>query len=169
MLWSLTLPLLLGAAQESPGWKTFTSKEGGFTVSLPCTPAEERQRVQTATGHLDVVVFVAEGPNETSYVVGYSDLPAAEVKPGSEKRRLDFARDGAVAKARGTLRSERLFEQAGHPGRELVIEQKTGTVVRLRILVVGRRLYQIMAVGPGSVVQHRDGGTFFLDSFRLDK
>ena len=51
-----------------------------FSVMLPCTPTEERQRVKTATGQLEVSVFLAEDKNDTSYVVSYSDLPEGEVK-----------------------------------------------------------------------------------------
>jgi len=141
---------------------------GSFTVALPCSPTEDRQRVKTASGQLEVNVFLAEDKNNTSYVVSYSDLPEAETKKGTEQKRLDFARDGAVAKARGKLRSEKPVELAGHPGRELVIDTDNELVVRLRIYVAGRRLYQVMAVGPGAAVLQRDG-TFFLDSFRLDK
>jgi hypothetical protein len=166
--WALTLPLLLGAAQDNASWISFISKEGGFRVSLPATPAEKTQRVKTATGQLEVTVFLVEDKNDTSYVVSYSDLPRAEVKDGTEQKRLDFARDGAVAKARGKLRSEKTLALEGHPGRELIIENGTEAVVRLRIYVVNRRLHQLMAVGPGNVVLGRDG-TFFLDSFRLDK
>ncbi len=168
MLWSLTLPLLLGATQESPAWETFTSKEGAFSVKFPCAPAEERQKVKTATGQLNVAVFLAEDKNDASYVVSFSDLPEAETKKGMEQKRLDFARDGAVTRARGKLRSEKAIELVGYPGRELVIESAAELVLRVRIFVVNRRLYQVMAVGPGAVVLHRDG-TFFLDSFRLNK
>jgi hypothetical protein len=168
MLWSLTLPLLLGATQESPAWKTFASKEGNFTIAFPCTPVEERQRVKTATGQLDVVVLLSEDKDDTSYVVSYCDLPEADVKKGAEQKRLDFARDGAVSKARGKLRSEKGLTLAGYPGRELLIENESEQVVRLRLFIVRRRLYQVVAVGPGAVVAHRVG-TFFLDSFHLSK
>jgi hypothetical protein len=168
MFWTLTLPLLLGATQDGPAWKTFTCKEGAFTVALPTTPTEQRQRVKTATGQLDVAVFLAEDKHDVSYVVSYSDLPESEVKKGTEKKRLDFARDGAVSKARGKLRSEKAIELAGFPGREVVIENDSEVVVRLRIFVVQRRLYQAMVVGPGAAVLGRDGA-FFLDSFHLDK
>src|SRR5689334_18808893 len=86
--WSLTVPLLLGAMQETAAWKTYTSKDGGFSISLPGTPMESKQRVKTATGQLDVVLLVAEGKNDVAYVVSYSDFPPAEVKPGTEGKRL---------------------------------------------------------------------------------
>src|SRR5437763_13445961 len=104
----LTLPLVLGAVQPEnlpAGWRVFTSKEGRFSIALPGTPEEKKQRVTTATGNLDVFLFTVEGKNDSAYVTSYSDLPAGEVPPGSEEKRLDFAREGAVDRARGKLRS----------------------------------------------------------------
>jgi hypothetical protein len=166
--WTLTIPLLLGAGQENADARRFVSTEGNFSVVFPCTPSQDHQRVKTASGHLDVEMFLAEGKNDVSYVVSYSDLPEAEAKKGTEAKRLNFARDGAVTKSRGKLRSEKPIELAGYPGRELIIDTDTESVLRLRIFVVERRLFQVMVVGPGANVLQRDG-TFFLDSFRLGK
>jgi hypothetical protein len=164
----LTLPLIFGAAQQEnlpAGWSVFTSKEGGFSVALPGTPVESKQRVMTATGNLDVYLFVVE-KGDTACVISYSDLPAAEVKAGTIEKRLDFAREGAVDKARGKLRSEKKIELNGHPGRELVIEAEKDVVIRMRIYIAGRRLHQAMAMGPGGFSQSKDAG-LFLDSLKL--
>jgi hypothetical protein len=167
---SLTLPLVLGGAPGDlpDGWKLLTSKEGGFEVALPGTPIKSEQRVKTATGQLDVTVFALEAGRDTTYVVSYSDLPADEVKPGRETKRLNFARDGAVANARGKLRSEKKITLDGHPGRELVIETRTDVVIRMRVYAVKQRLYQVVAMGPGAFHQSKDAA-LFLDSFRLLK
>jgi hypothetical protein len=168
----LTLPLMLGAAQPEnlpQGWRVFTSKEGSFSVKLPGAPEERKQRVTTATTTLDVYLFLVEAKEEgAAYVVSYSDLPADEVKPGAENKRLDLARDGAVEKARGKLRSEKKIELDGFPGRELVIETPKDVVIRMRLYAVKQRLYQAMAMGPGGFAQSKDA-TLFLDSLRLGK
>lgn len=166
----LTLPLVLGAQQENlpAGWSVYTSKEGGFSMALPGKPAESKQQVKTATGHLDVYLFVVEGKADSAYVVSYSDLPAAEVKAGSADKRLDFAREGAVSNARGKLRTEKKIEIDGFAGRELVIETDKDVVIKMRIYAVKQRLYQTMAMGPGGFFQSKDA-TLFLDSLRLIK
>jgi hypothetical protein len=166
--WSLTLPLLLGAVQEAPSWKSFTSKEGGFTASFPVMPEEKKQLLKTATGQMDVRVFLAEDKNDISYVVSISDLPAKDYKKGTEEQRLDFAREGALNSSRGKLRSEKKIMLDGYPGRDLIIDAENGSVIRLRLYAVGRRLYQVLAVGPATVATSRDV-TFFLDSLRLVK
>jgi hypothetical protein len=167
---SLILPLALGGAPgELPdGWKLLMSKEGGFEVAFPGTATKSEQRVKTATGQLDVTLFVLEAGRDTTFVVSYSDLPADEVKPGREAKRLNFARDGAVTNARGKLRGEKKIMLDGHPGRELVIETPTDVVIRMRIYAVGQRLYQTVAMGRGAFHQSKDAA-LFLDSFHLLK
>lgn len=167
---TLTLPFALGGVPDDlpAGWKALTSPEGGFKVALPGTPTKSEQRVKTATGQLGVTVFVLDAGRDATYVVSYSDLPADEVRPGREKKRLDFARDGAVANARGKLRTEKAIMLDGNPGRELVIETKTDVVIRTRVYAVKQRLYQSMAMGPGAFHRSKDVA-LFLDSFRLLK
>ncbi len=167
----LTLPLALGAAQPQnllAPWRVFTSKEGGFAVALPGSPSETKQRVRTATGHLDVYLYVVEGPDDAAYVVSYSDLPPEDVKAGAEQKRLDFAREGAIDNARGKLRSEKPITVDGFPGRDLLIETDKDLAIRMRIVVARRRLYQAMAMGTGRFIQSKDAAQF-LDSLRLEK
>jgi hypothetical protein len=167
----LGLALVLNAAQQEnlpAGWIVYTSKEGGFSVALPAKPAESKQRVVTATGHLDVYLFIVETKGDAAYVVSYSDLPAAEIKAGTAEKRLDHAREGAVDNARGKLRTEKKIELGGFPGRELIIETDKDVVIKMRIIAVNKRLYQTMAMGSGAFFQSKDVG-HFLDSLKLIK
>lgn len=160
----MTATLLLAGVPDL-GWLTFEAKEGGFSVMLPKTPAERTQRIKTAMGQLDVHLFVVE-KSPASYVVSYSDVGEADAKKATQEKRLDHARDGAVSSTRGKLRSEKKLEFEGCPARELWIENEKETVIRMRIVVSGRRLYQLMVIGPGAVAQSREAAAF-LDSFKL--
>lgn len=166
----LTLPLLLGGAQTENlpgGWSVFTSKAGGFAVALPGKPEESKQRVLTASAKLEVYLFAVE-TKEGAYVVSYCDLPADEVTPGSEPKRLDLARDGAVNNAKGKLVSETERKLDNYPGRELDIAADKGQRIRMRIVAVKNRLYQAMALGSAKFAQSKDAARF-LDSLKLVK
>ena len=166
----LLLPALLGAAGDAlpPNWKMFSQKAAGFTVAMPELPKEKKQKVDTATGQLQVTLYVAEGRDDSVFVVSHSDLPEADLKKGSVDRRLDQARDSAVSSARGKLRGEKPLMMNGHPGREITIENPRGAViVHMRIFLVQHRLYQIMVLGDGSFSAKEVA--FFMDSFRLIK
>ena len=161
----LSLTLLLGATQDVK-WTDLTPKAAGFSVKMPGTATEKKQKVKTAAGDLNVVLWVAEGRNDSVFVVSYSDF--AEVDPKAVEKKLDHARDGAVNSARGKLRSEKAIELAGQPGREIVIEKAGETIVRMRIYLAKRRLFQVMVLGSGPIFATKDVETF-LDSFRLNK
>jgi hypothetical protein len=164
--WSLTLPLLLGATQDD--WKVFTPKDGGFTVKMPSTPTETKKKV---TGQLDAIIAVAEGRNDSYFVVSYCDIPAADLKKGTEQKRLDQACKGAKDSSGGDkLRSEKPITIDGHPGREIFIEKNGEVIARMRIYLVSNRLYQVMVLGNGRVFSAKDNDVgSFLDSFRLNK
>ena len=161
----LSLTLLLGATQDTK-WTDVAPKDAGFSVKMPGAATQKKQKGKAPTGDLNVILWVADGPNESVFVVSYSDF--AEVDPKSVEKRLDHARDGAVNSARGKLRSEKPIELGGHPGRELVIEKAGDTIVRMRIYLARRRLYQVMVLGSGPTFAAKDVETF-LDSFRLNK
>ena len=96
---TLFLPLLAAAGQDG-AWQEFKGKEGGFTVLMPGKPKEIQQPVRTPTGTIDVTLYAVElKGGEASYAVGFAEFPEQTVKPGTTGRRLDNARDGAVANA----------------------------------------------------------------------
>jgi hypothetical protein len=161
--WSLALPILLGAAQDD-SWKLFEPKDAGFSVKMPVMPTEKKQSVKTATGKLDVILHIADGRNDSLFVVSYSDFDKADLKKKEDvEKRLEQARDGAIASARGKLRSDDKIKLKEHSGREIVIEKDGEVVVKMRIFLVKNRLYQVMVLGNAPA---QDVG-IFLASFSL--
>jgi hypothetical protein len=169
--WGLTLPLLLGAAQDDlpANWKTVAPKDGGFSVAMPGAPNKAAKKIATSKGHLEVTLWSVEGRNDTVFVVSFCDFAEAELKKGDIEKRLDQARDGAVSSSRGKLQSEKMVDltegKARHPGRDLVIENAGSVIARMRIYLVNRRLYQVMVLGAAPTKE----AAIFLDSFRLSK
>jgi hypothetical protein len=160
----LSLPLLLGAAQEAE-WKAFKPREGNFSVLLPGKPKEQQQAVRTPSGTIDVNLYVAELKGGT-FAVGYAEFPEQTVKPGTTGRRLDNARDGAVANAGGKLTKERRINLDRYPGREVHIEIDGKGNVLTRFYAVKNKLYQLVVLGSKDRVYSPDTEKFF-DSFQL--
>lgn len=161
----LTLPLVLGASQvELPeGWQTVAPKDAGFKVAMPMAPMERKQQVKTATGALNVVLYIAEGRQGSVFVVSHTDYPEGELKKGPVEKRLDHARDGAVVSVGGKLRSEQPIKLKGFPGRELIVEKNGEATARMRLFLVNRRLYQVMVLGAAPAKD----ASLFLASFDL--
>jgi len=166
---TLLIPLVLAAAGgPAKEWMPYLSKEGGFEVTLPGKPVESRQNVKTRLGTLQVTMLLLEQKNEAVFVVSFSEFPENAFKDGDDQKRLNFARDGAVASAKGKLKSEKKITLGKIPGRELLIESGGKGTIRTRIYAVEKRLYQTMVVGAGAFVQGKDAERF-LNSLKFDK
>jgi hypothetical protein len=160
------VPLLAAAAQDA-GWMEFKGKEGGFTVLMPGKPREIQQAVRTPTGTIDVTLYAVERRGgEASYAVGFAEFPEQSVATGTVGRRLDIARDGAVAQAKGTLISEKRISIDKYPGRELRIDVESKSNVLTRFYAVKNKLYQLVVAGTREQVDSKDTEKFF-DSFKL--
>src|SRR5262249_21360898 len=102
-----SLPVLvLLALPPSPGgeWKPFSPTDGNFTVLSPGTPAERKTTAKAPTGDVDVWLYETPAPGGGKFVAGYSEFPETSILQGAEDKRLDNARDGAVAAVKGKLK-----------------------------------------------------------------
>jgi hypothetical protein len=159
----------LGAQAPASDWKPFSPKDGSFIILLPDTPSEAKKSIKTASGTAEVSLFeVAVKPGDGKYVVGYSEFPESSIKPGTEDKRLDHARDGALASAKGKLKREKSLLLDNSPGRELNIEIEGKAMVVLRMYAVKNRLYEIVAAGSAEFVTSKETAKF-LESFKLGK
>jgi hypothetical protein len=114
-------------------------------------------------------MFATETRNGAN-MVGVADLPIDADEPAAlTEQRLDGARDGAIGKVRGKLLKNQPIIMAGkYPGREFTasLSEPANGLVRARIWLVGKRLYQVMVIGTDTYAGSTSS-TDFLDSFRL--
>jgi hypothetical protein len=147
-----------------PGWQLVTSAPGAFAVAMPVAPTPQTERVETAYGVV-VVNALSAAIGDMFYAVAWADYPP-ETSRARPARVLDEVRDRARARSRGRVVTERAISFSGYPGRDVEIESHPVPDVtmlsRARLVLVGTRLYQVIAAGPV-----RQGADAFLDSFRL--
>jgi hypothetical protein len=164
ILLRVSLPLVLASQAATAEWKTFAPQGGGFAMSFPGEPAEHKEKVQSPAGMLAITYFVVE-LHGTTYACSRARYPGGATKGDSQKRRLDNARDGAVASAKGKLETEKPIKLGSFDGRELLIRGDKSWV-RTRIYAVQNRLFQTMVFGSKEAVGGKDADQF-LDSFKL--
>jgi hypothetical protein len=157
----LACGLLLIAGAD---FKEFSSKDGKFKAQFP---GEPMTKTIDAAG-VKAKTFTVEEKNG-GYVVSYADLPIpADEGADLIEKRLDGSRDGMVKNIRGTLTGEKKIKLADkYPGREITADLpgKKG-VIRARIYIVGKRLYQVLVIGTEDTAKSADA-TKFLESFQL--
>jgi hypothetical protein len=148
-------------------WKEFTSEEGRFSILLPRTPRQTVETVDTPVGEIDEYAFTVIHGNIT-YIASYSDYPR-NVLTSDPQAILDAFRNSAVASVEGKLLNERSISIDGYLGRELKIkiaDDADTAIVRLRIYLVGNRLYYIYTLAPEERASSPSVDKF-LDSFKL--
>jgi hypothetical protein len=95
------------------------------------------------------------------------DYPKEMFENADIKKMLDGARDGAVRNVNGILEDEKVLDFHGNPGREAEIKIPEKATVKVRIILIGNRLYQVMVVSESKTELDKNCPEFF-DSFKVD-
>jgi hypothetical protein len=150
-------------AQSGPAWPRYTSAVGGYSVEMPGAPKESSEPVETVAGTITMHSATAEAA-DGMYIVNVSDYPTVI---SDVKRSFDGSRDQMLAQSPGTsVLEEREISLGAIPGRALVVDvpaQKA--TVRAHLYVAGKRVYQLMALGPAGA--DAAGAEKFFASFQL--
>jgi hypothetical protein len=149
-------------------WKQFSSTQGGFSVLMPGTPKQLRLSQQTQIGPIDVYGFVVDqNQKSVGYVVMYADFPVNLAQTVNPKQIFNSGRDRVLNMVQGKLVSQRDVRLQRYPGKEFTYEAK-GSIVKHRLYLVNRRMYQLIVVMDKNQQQSLSRSTTgFFNSFKL--
>lgn len=130
-------------------WKRFSSSEGNFSILMPGTPQEDKQTVNTKTGTIEVHTFtVTRQQEEVKYTVSYTEYPEQYIellhRNNLVEKALENGKNTAMQKANATLVSETEISLGSSLGREIHYKKPGDKIVKHRIYLVNKRLYQII-------------------------
>jgi hypothetical protein len=98
-------------------------------------------------------MITATPTDHTSYVFTY--VEREKVGQQSPDQALAGARDGALRKVQGTLLTQKTITVQGYPGLDVQARARGNSFVDLRFVVVGNRLFMIMAVATVEGIENR--------------
>lgn len=147
------------------GWNRFAI-ERRFGVLLPGQPTEQTQTTSSKHGPYTTHLFILK-TNTLTYLIGWVDYdPAFNFNPQSE---LEANRDNFVKGVKAKLVEQTKTVSGNYPGLEFTA-RGSGRWFRSRVLMVGRRPYQLVVVFPEKDALSpdllRDADRFF-SSFRV--
>ncbi|HLP92012.1 MAG TPA: hypothetical protein VK184_25910 [Nostocaceae cyanobacterium] len=130
-------------------WQQFSSKEGKFSILMPGKPKQGRQTITTLVGNVQLSVFAVERKQDNvQYAVTYSDFSPQYIehikKNNLVEEVLETGKISVLQNAKGKLISERRISLNGHVGRELKYTRPGNKIVRHRMYLVDKRLYQVI-------------------------
>jgi len=164
-------------SEEPPAQlEEFVSKEWKFKVKFPGKPEsktqEAKQQIGAKTVQIKVVMFTKEYKNE-AFMIGVTDVPASfEPDPIETQMMLEKGREGAMAASGAVLESSKsILFQGRFQGMEILAKTQppkgpADGVIKSRIYVVGKRVYQTIVVGTSATIKE-PRVTEFLDSFQV--
>ena len=154
-------------------WKEYSSVEGGFSVLFPGTPTLHTQEIEAAPG-VQFELRIHKVSNFAEYSVMYADYPIAVGDPGVAKEVLDRGAEGAVAAVNAELLELKEISVEGNPGRYLKERMPGGAIMRVKMILVGQRMYQAAITTPSedgksaeTIKAHAEMADKFLTSFKL--
>jgi hypothetical protein len=146
--------------------KPYESSENQYRVAFPKDPTVTSKKLATAAGPLPVHTARAEASKDLVLSVTVTTYPESflDVTPS---KLLDGVRDGLKG-ADGTVKADKeiTFGDGKHPARDVTVEAGK-TTIRAKLILVDRRLYQVMLTGSKDKVAAAEDE--FLKSFELMK
>jgi hypothetical protein len=154
----------VGAAQE---FKPYASSAGRYKVLFPGTVKTETTDVKAGKETLKLTLDSVELKGDTAFLVSYIDT-TDEVAKQPTGPRLDKVRDGNKGPAGKVIEDKDVtVGPEKYPGRDVLI-QTPGGYLRNRIVIAGKRLYQVMIQGTREVVTSPSADKF-IASFEITR
>lgn len=158
--------LLVVAGALSAEEPKFESKDGRFSAKFPGKAETKAQKAGGLELHITIVEKGTGG-----FAVIYSDMPPDVVKATPATKLLEGGEKGLVDnfKAKIIKSGESVFKANGkdYPARDILAEKDDKTL-RVKIILVDNRLYQVFVVGPKELATGKEADDF-INSFELTK
>lgn len=172
----LVLLQILSSCSDKNEWKTFTSKEGSFSVDFPGTP-KDTVFLGGVSLQNEFSVRFDNDPLNTYYKVNYIQLPAipnlygkGEMDPCTFAKGLHQAdMQYYASQLEGTLRSESRIIPGKHEAEEFKVDFKDKSgIVTVRKVCTDGKLYTLMVISHAGK-EDNDLTAKFFNSFTVLK
>lgn len=149
-------------------WQTYTAPDGTFSFELPAKPTVEQAEAPIEGRAPQPMTMVSAQPTDgTDYMCSYS--ADAGFTTASPDQVLESARDGSLRKTGGTVIQQRRLTVQGFPALEMQAHARGNSLIDARLILVGKRLYVIMAVATKEDEREPKTVQRVLNSFKILK
>jgi len=168
MLLVATLLVRSLASAQQPAkqtWITFSASGGEFSVELPIQPEHEILTLSSKHGTIVHDIYTATDAGFI-FTIDRAELPREFVNDSATDKRLEEIQDALLKEVGATKTSEQRFELNEYSGREVRFDLPGGQG-RMRLLLVGGTLYQVLVTRLEALSKSADPMKRFLESFKL--
>lgn len=156
-------------AEELPPfekWAGYTSQDGTMSVKFPDKPKIQTLSENTVIGTLKFRIIMYENSaKDVALLISKVKYPV-DPSQYDAKKGLEGALQGAAARVKGKIVSQKDIQMYGLPGKEATIKVGKDLTMRARFFIdpKGPTLYLIQVISKKSVVSGADA---FFDSFDI--
>lgn len=146
-------------------WNTYTSPDGTFSIELPAKPTIDTTPIPMGDGGTTKAITINAAPSSGAvYQFGYFNDDRLSSKAPDDI--LAAANRGSLERIGATSTKETRIEVQGYPAMETQAQAPGNASVDTRMVLVGNRLYMIVAVAKE---KERDAETIYrvMDSFKI--
>jgi hypothetical protein len=146
-------------------WITFISKESGFKIQLPVQPEHEILTLTSKKGTITHNIYSAE-EGGFIFTIDCADLPSQFAGRNDAQDILSAMQEELLKEVKATKTSETVFQLHNYSGREVRFDLLGGQG-RMRLILVGPRLYQLLVTRLDVITKSEEPMARFLQSFTL--
>lgn len=148
-------------------WQEVDRSADGFKVEMPADAKEMQVPAYNTQGGSDQVNMIYAYPDaQTSFSVAWADNPpVARANAMAVDRTLDTAVRDALLRTQTSLVAETKTNRRGYPARDFVARNANGGIFNARLLLVGQRMYMLIAAFPSDSARRPQDVARFFDSF----
>jgi TonB family protein len=163
----IVLTLLLNLFNGfSADWVKYKSVVGNFNVIFPSNPAKDQKSIDFDGHQVDFYRFYSMDSKNNTYLVGYIDLSEDDYKVFESEIVLNKAKERLIKGLKADIKSESPISFEKYKGKLFNAEVTNGLVLNIKLILVNRRLYQIVVSGNKGIVEKSEIEKF-LNSFSL--
>jgi len=149
-------------------WQTYTAPDAKFSVRLPGKANVETKQLPGEDGKTTSLTLIGVEPTrDTAYTCSYFDSESLSKEPPQQA--LEASMAGSLTKMSGTVTSLQHITVQGYPGIDWHARAHGNSLVDARMILVGDRLYMIMAVARADRDREPKTVHKVFDSFRVLK
>jgi len=152
---------------EAVHWKTYRAGDRSFSLKFPGQPEENDTEIPTGDGSLTMHALTAEAGGVAVVFTWVNDYPPLLEQGYDTEEILTNASKGAAANVGGAVLDKKFLKHKAYDGIEFRVALMGGAgLIKSRVYVAGKRLYQAIITGP-MVKVTSDKMNPFLDSIDI--
>jgi len=148
-------------------WQKVDRSSDGFKVEMPADVKDMQTTSYNSQGGTEPVNMIYAYPDaQTSFSVAWADNPpVARANSMAVDKTLDTAMADAMARTQTSLVAQSKANRKGYPARDFAARNAHGGIYNTRLLLVGQRLYMLIAAFPDDSARKPNDVARFFDSF----